>query len=99
MILGLTISAVITASVIVIVGQISYIGLIVPNLVALFKGDKLRGTLLDTALFGALFVLSCDVIARVVILPYEIPIELIVGIAGSVIFVLMLFYKLKRGGI
>ena len=71
----------------------------IPPLVALFKGDKLRGTLLDTALFGALFVLSCDVIARVVILPYEIPIELIVGIAGSVIFVLMLFYKLKRGGI
>ena len=97
MILGLTISAVITASVIVIVGQISYIGLIVPNLVALFKGDKLRGTLLDTALFGALFVLVCDMIARVVILPYEIPIELVVGIVGSVIFILMLFYKLKNG--
>ena len=97
MILGLTISAVITASVIVIVGQISYIGLIVPNLVALFKGDKLRGTLLDTALFGALFVLVCDMIARVVILPYEIPIELVVGIVGSVIFILMLFYKLKHG--
>ena len=97
MILGLTISAVITASVIVIVGQISYIGLIVPNLVALFKGDKLRGTLLDTAMFGALFVLVCDMIARVVILPYEIPIELVVGIVGSVIFILMLFYKLKHG--
>ena len=99
MILGLTISAVITACIIVIVGQISYIGLIVPNLVALFKGDKLRGTLLDTALFGALFVLVCDMIARVMILPYELPIELVVGIVGSVIFILMLFYKLKRGGI
>ena len=103
MILGLTISAVITASVIVIVGQISYIGLIVPNIVALFKGDKLRGTLLDTALFGALFVLICDMIARVVIAPYEIPIELVVGVIGSVLFMMMLFFKLKyrrkvRGG-
>ena len=97
MVLGLTISAVITASVIVVVGQISYIGLIVPNLVTLFKGDKIRGTLFDTALFGALFVLICDMIARVVILPYEVPIELIVGIVGSIIFMIMLFCKLNRG--
>lgn len=97
LILGLSISAVITASIIVIVGQISYIGLIVPNLVTLFKGDKIRGTLIDTALFGALFVLICDVIARMVIMPYEIPIELVVGIMGSIIFIAMLFYKLKHG--
>lgn len=97
LILGLSISAIITASVVVVVGQISYIGLIVPNLVALFKGDKIRGTLIDTALFGALFVLICDMIARSVIKPYEIPIELVAGIVGSVIFILMLFYKLKHG--
>lgn len=97
LILGLSIASVITASVIVIVGQISYIGLIVPNLVALFKGDKLRGTLLDTALFGALFVLICDILARSILIPYEIPIELIVGIVGSVIFIAMLMYKLKHG--
>lgn len=97
LILGLSIASVITASVIVIVGQISYIGLIVPNIVTLFKGDKIRGTLVDTALFGALFVLICDVIARIVIAPYEIPIELIVGIIGSIIFIVMLMYKLKHG--
>ena len=97
LILGLSIASVITASVIVIVGQISYIGLIVPNIVTLFKGDKIRGTLIDTALFGALFVLICDVIARIVIIPYEIPIELIVGIVGSIIFIVMLMYKLKHG--
>lgn len=97
LILGLSISAIITASVIVIVGQISYIGLIVPNLVTLFKGDKIRGTLLDTALFGAVFVLICDMVARIVIKPYEIPIELVVGIIGSIIFIIMLFYKLQHG--
>ena len=95
LILGLSISAAITASIVVIVGQISYIGLIVPNIVAMFKGDKIRGTLIDTALFGALFVLVCDIIARIVIIPYEIPIELVVGIVGSIVFICMLFYKLK----
>ena len=77
---GLTIAAMITASVVVVVGSISYIGLIVPNIVAMFKGDKIRGTLIDTALFGAIYVLVCDMIGRIVIKPYELPIELSVGI-------------------
>lgn len=94
---GLTIAAMITASVVTIVGQISYIGLIIPNVVAMFKGDKIKGTLVDTALLGALFVLICDVIARSVIMPYELPIELIVGIIGSILFVTMLIHKLNHG--
>ena len=94
---GLSIAAMITASVVVIVGSISYIGLIVPNLVAMFKGDRIRGTLVDTALFGAIFVLACDMLARVVIAPYELPIELIVGILGSILFVGLLLYRLRRG--
>lgn len=95
--LGLTIAAMITASIVVIVGSISYIGLIVPNLVTMFKGDKIRGTLVDTALFGALFVLVCDMIGRVVIAPYELPIELIIGILGSLLFIFMLIYRLNHG--
>ena len=95
--LGLTLSALITASVGVVVGSISYIGLIVPNVVAMFKGDKIQGTLVDTALFGALFVLVCDLIGRVILFPYELPIELISGILGSFLFVLLLFYRLRHG--
>lgn len=95
--MGLSIAAIITASVVVVVGSISYIGLIVPNVVAMFKGDRIQGTLADTALFGALFVLICDVIGRVAIYPYELPIELIIGILGSVIFVGLLLYRLNHG--
>ena len=95
--LGLTISSMITASVVTVVGQISYIGLIIPNIVAMFKGDKIKGTLVDTALAGALFVLAADMIARTVILPYELPIELIVGIIGSILFIGMLIYRLNHG--
>lgn len=97
MFLGLTIAAMITAGIVVVVGSISYIGLIVPNLVAMFKGDKIRGTLLDTALFGAIFVLVCDVLGRILIFPYELPIELIVGILGSIVFIGLLFYRLRYG--
>lgn len=95
--MGLTIAAMITASVVVVVGSISYIGLIVPNIVAMFKGDKIRGTLVDTALFGALFVLVCDMIGRIVIAPYELPFELVIGILGSLLFIGLLLYRLKHG--
>ncbi|MBE5962615.1 MAG: iron ABC transporter permease [Lachnospiraceae bacterium] len=95
--MGLTITAMITASTVVVVGSISYIGLIVPNIVAMFKGDKIRGTIIDTALFGAIFVLVCDMIGRILIRPYELPIELIIGILGSILFVMMLLYRLKHG--
>ena len=95
--LGLTIAAMITASVVTVVGAISYIGLLIPNIVSMFRGDKIRGTLVDTALFGALFVLAADMLARSVIMPYELPIELIIGIVGSVMFIGLLIYKLKHG--
>lgn len=95
--MGLTIAATITASIVVVVGSISYIGLIVPNIVAMFKGDKIRGTLIDTALFGAVFVLVCDMIGRIVIAPYELPIELIIGILGSIVFIGILIRRLNHG--
>ena len=95
--LGLSIAAMITASIVTVVGSISYIGLIVPNLVTLFKGDDMRGTLIDTALSGALFVLVCDLIARVVIAPYELPIELVIGTLGSLVFIGLIFYRLRQG--
>lgn len=94
---GLSIAAMMTASIVTVVGAISYVGLIVPNVVALFKGDDLRGTLADTALLGMVFVLACDLIGRVVIAPYELPIELIVGSLGSLLFIGLIFYRLRFG--
>lgn len=92
---GLSLSAMLSASVVVVVGAISYIGLIVPNLVRMFKGDNLKGILIDTALFGALFVLVCDIFARIIIMPYELPIELISGILGSIVFIILIIIKLN----
>ena len=77
--------------------KITKIMMIIPNIIAMFKGDKIKGTLVDTALLGALFVLICDTIARSIIVPYELPIELIVGIIGSILFIAMLIYKLNYG--
>ena len=45
----------------------------------------------------AMLLLSCDMLARVVIAPYELPIELVIGVIGSLLFVGLLFYRLKHG--
>ena len=88
--IGLTIVAVVTASVVIIVGSIPFIGLIVPNIVSMYKGDNVKDNIWHTGLFGAIFVLSCDIFSRVIIYPYEIPIGLTVGVIGSVMFLYMI---------
>lgn len=96
---GLLLASVITASVVVTVGTISYIGLIVPNIVTMFRGDKIRDNILYVGLFGAAYVLLCDIIGRVIIRPFELPIELVSGIIGSIIFIIMMFKRLNTGSI
>lgn len=92
--LGLTLVALVTAVVVLTVGAIPYLGLIVPNVVSIMLGDNLRRSLPYTALLGAIFVLVCDVIGRTVRYPYEIPIGLVVGVVGGVLFLALL---MRRG--
>ena len=90
---GLTIVALITSVIIITIGSIPFIGLIVPNIVSMYLGDNLKHSLGHTALLGAVFLLICDVIGRLVIYPYEVSIGLTVGIIGSVIFLYMLMRR------
>ncbi|HEY4532151.1 MAG TPA: ABC transporter permease [Kurthia sp.] len=90
---GLVLVALISTSVVLTVGVIPFVGLIIPNIVSLFKGDNLAKTLPHTAMLGAVFLLICDILGRVIIYPYEISISLMVGVIGSAIFL----YLLMRG--
>ncbi|WP_077324300.1 ABC transporter permease [Virgibacillus siamensis] len=95
--IGLIIVALVTASVVLSVGVIPFLGLIIPNIVTIYQGDHLKKSLLHTALLGALFVLICDIVGRVIIYPYEIPISLTVGVIGSGIFIYLLLRRKKYG--
>ena len=89
--IGLILVALITTTVVLTVGMIPFLGLIIPNIVSIFQGDNLRKTLPHTALLGAIFLLVCDILGRVLIFPYEISISLMVGVIGSAIFLYLLF--------
>ncbi len=91
--LGLIIVSLISSVVVITVGKIPFLGLIIPNIVSIYKGDNLKSSLYDTALLGAVFLLSCDILGRIILYPYEISIGLVVGVIGSAIFL----YLLIRG--
>ena len=93
--IGVLIVAVISALVVVTVGSIPFIGLIVPNIISMFMGDNLKGSLDITALSGGIFVLICDIFGRIVIYPYELPISLTVGVIGSIIFLFLIIRNQK----
>lgn len=91
--IGLSIVAMITAVTLLTVGSLPFLGLIIPNIVSLYKGDDLRSSLPHTALLGAVFVLACDIMGRLIIYPYEISIGLMIGVIGSGIFLYLLLRR------
>ncbi|MEN3930977.1 iron chelate uptake ABC transporter family permease subunit [Microvirga sp. W0021] len=90
---GLLIVAVISSVTIVGVGNIPFLGLVVPNLVRIYQGDSLKNTLFDTAWLGAVLVLVCDILGRLIIYPYEIPIGIIFSVVGGGLFLYLLFRR------
>lgn len=91
--MGIGIVALISSLVIITVGRIPFLGLIIPNIVTISQGDNMKNNIGHTALFGAVFLLACDIFGRVIIYPYEVSISLTVGVIGSLTFL----YLLSRG--
>ncbi|MBO0438356.1 ABC transporter permease [Vagococcus fluvialis] len=94
--LGLLLIAVASSVTLVTIGGLPFIGVIIPNIVAQFYGDQLKNTLWITAISGSLFLIVCDILSRVIHPPYEVPVSLIVGIIGSIIFIFLLLKGGKK---
>ena len=91
--IALIVVALIISVVVVTVGQITFIGLVVPNIVSRLAGDRLRKNLPSVALLGANALLFCDILARRINNPYEIPVSIIFGVIGALIFLYLLYRK------
>lgn len=91
--IGLVIVSIISASVVITVGRIPFLGLIIPNIISIYRGDNLKKNIVPTILLGSSFLLFCDILGRLIIYPYEIPISLTVGVLGSIIFLYLLFRR------
>lgn len=94
--LGTALIAVATGVVTVIVGALPFLGLIVPNIVSMVRGDDLRSNLPWVCLLGIAIVTVCDIIGRTIIMPFEVPVSLILGVVGSLVFVALLLKQRRR---
>ncbi|WP_416381282.1 ABC transporter permease [Gilliamella sp. B2838] len=90
MLTGLIVIALIGGIVVVVVGVLPFLGLIVPNIVSLLFGDNVRKTIPWICLFGSGLVLICDIIGRLIRYPFEIPVSVILGVVGAIIFLILL---------
>lgn len=95
--LGTGLIAIATGVVTVVVGNLPFLGLIVPNIVSLFRGDDLRSNLPWVCLLGIAIVTICDIISRTIIMPFEVPVSLVLGIIGATVFIFLLLRQRRRG--
>ncbi|TYP70807.1 ABC transporter permease [Paenibacillus methanolicus] len=95
--IGLVLVSLVCAVVILTVGTIPFLGLIIPNIVTIYQGDHLKKNLPHTALLGAVFLLFCDILGRIVLYPYEVSIGLTVGVIGSGVFLYLLMRRKTYG--
>ncbi len=73
-----------------VIGNLPFLGLIVPNIVSMFRGDDLRSNLPWVCVLGMGTIIVCDILSRVIIMPFEVPVSLILGTVGSIVFVVIL---------
>lgn len=85
-----------TALTVITVGTIAFLGLVMPNIVRRFVGDNLRRSLPWVAWLGAVMLLVCDVVSRLVRYPYEVPVSTVIGIVGAVLFFYLLMKPVRR---
>ncbi|MGI6538954.1 MAG: FecCD family ABC transporter permease [Caldicoprobacterales bacterium] len=92
----LTTAALLAGSVISFAGLLGFIGLIVPHAARFLIGHNNRLVVPFSALLGSVFTLFCDLLARVLFAPYEIPVGIIMSFLGGPFFIYLLFRQRKR---
>lgn len=94
----LLLTALVTACIVAQCGGIAFVGLMVPHIVRYFMGVTAVPLLLGSALFGAIFMIWVDNLARSLLAMQEIPLGVITSVIGSVFFLVILRRQLQQGG-
>ncbi len=94
----LTFSALATAAAISVAGIIGFVGLIVPHIVRIFVGPDHRVLLPASVMAGAIFLIWCDTVARMVIAPSELPVGVVTASLGAPFFLYLLRHRRRLMG-
>jgi iron complex transport system permease protein len=82
-----------TSAAVALAGPIGFVGIVVPHLVRLMVGVDHRIVLPASALFGAAFLVACDLAARTLLAPVEIPVGVLTALVGGPFFLWLLVRK------
>ena len=77
-------------------GLVGFVGLIVPHCARFFVGVEMRRLLPASILLGAVLVLLCDLLSRLVFAPYELPVGILLSIIGGPFFAVLLLKRKRR---
>lgn len=94
---GMLVASLIVSVVIAFFGVIAFVGLVVPHIVRRIIGGDERYLIPASSLFGAVFLLIADTIARTIISPIVLPIGILTSFLGAPMFLYLLLKKEKRG--
>ncbi|WP_392391111.1 MULTISPECIES: ABC transporter permease [Oceanobacillus] len=95
--IGTGLIAVAVGIVAAVIGNLPFLGLIVPNIVSMFRGDDLRSNLPWVCVSGMGALTISDIISRTIIMPFEVPVSLILGTVGAVVFIVILLRRRRLG--
>ena len=94
--LFLVLSAMLAGASVSFAGLLGFVGLIVPHALRSLVGSEGRKLLPLCAIGGAGFVTACDLAARLLFIPYELPVGILMSVLGGPFF-LWLLMKRKGG--
>lgn len=84
------VASLLTGICVAVAGIIGFVGLVIPHLIRMIIGSDYRILLIASFLGGSLFLMISDIIARTIIAPNELPIGVITGMAGGLVFITIL---------
>ena len=96
-VLSILCAAVLAGAAVSLCGLLSFVGLMIPNLVRIAAGGSCRKRLLLCCVWGSSFLLLCDVIARTAFYPYELPAGLLLSCLGAPFFIWLLLRRKGEG--
>ncbi|BFM25696.1 iron chelate uptake ABC transporter family permease subunit [Microbacterium sp. JC 701] len=96
LLIGTGLVAVATGVTTVVVGFLPFLGLVVPNLVSMWRGDNARTNLPWVCLGGVAIVVVCDIVGRIIRMPFEVPVSMILGVVGAAVFITLLLRMRAR---
>ncbi|MDW2796781.1 iron ABC transporter permease [Clostridium boliviensis] len=93
--LAIAIAAALAGAAVSFAGLIGFVGLIIPHGVKLLIGTDNRFVLPDSALLGGILVILCDLLARTLFVPYELPVGIFLSVIGCPFFLYLILKSRK----